>query len=141
MNKSAAYVDGQQSALAFYKIAEGGHLGKVLPLLAALGIPLAAGTVAALTARSGERVRDGLLTGGGSAAGGLPGAALGVGGGYLLGEHLAKGIPNQGFGGNMARGLAVLSATTLGGGLGYGAGQLGGAAAGHVLSNHLSDRE
>lgn len=138
MIKSAAYLDGQTQALAFYKVAlkrpagTGGLLSQALPWLAALGIPLAAAGIAGARAPEGEGGRDAFLTGSGSFLGGPTGGLAGVLGGASLGARL--GGPGPG------RAQTMVGGALLGGAMGLGAGQIGGAALGHLLHDQTADR-
>jgi hypothetical protein len=105
------------------------------------GVPALSAATAAHNAPEGEGLSDALLTGGGSAVGGLAGAL----GGSTLGTHLGRLIspPSSGirqgqkgfrFGGGWAGGA-------LGGLAGLGLGQLGGALAGHATNRALHNKD
>ena len=126
-----AYDQGCVEALVRFKVASS-HTDTLKMLAAALGIPLAAGGVAAATAEPGQRLSDGLATGAGSALGGLAGGTAGALAGMSAGTRKSPGDQRglDQFLDRLIRRPAQYG--LMGGAAGLGLGQLGGAALGHA---------
>ena len=138
MNKSAAYLEGQQQALATFKcsmdIPSAMWGGAVSGGLAAPGAAIA-GLVGGATAHKGDRISDALLTGTGSLAGGAAGLSAGSYAGRALGDLLSpkshgirQGKPGFRFGGGYTGAL-----------LGAAAGLIGGNVVGGILGHKAND--